>query len=57
MTPHANSFVLALGYSDPTAALLKFAEEQGRRVEVVSLGQGQGPVAQRWVHKALQEGF
>ena len=43
--------------SDPTAALLKFAEERGRRVEVVSLGQGQGPVAQRWIDEGVQEGF
>ena len=43
--------------SDPTASLLKFAEEKGRRVEVVSLGQGQGPVAQRWIDEAVQEGF
>ena len=43
--------------SDPTAALLKFAEERGRRVEVVSLGQGQGPVAQRWIEEGVQEGF
>lgn len=26
-------------------------------MEVVSLGQGQGPVAQRWVDEAVQEGF
>ncbi|KAL3158235.1 hypothetical protein ABBQ38_010487 [Trebouxia sp. C0009 RCD-2024] len=49
-------FVLSPG-SDPTAALLKFAEERGRRVEVVSLGQGQGPVAQRWIDEGVQEGF
>lgn len=47
----------ALLCSDPTAALLKFAEEKGRRVEVVSLGQGQGPVAQRWIDEGVQEGF
>lgn len=47
----------ALHCSDPTAALLKFAEERGRRVEVVSLGQGQGPVAQRWIDEGVQEGF
>ena len=49
--------ILILPYSDPTAALLKFAEERGRRVEVVSLGQGQGPVAQRWIDEGVQEGF
>ena len=26
-------------------------------MEVVSLGQGQGPVAQRWIDEGVQEGF
>ncbi|KAK9812825.1 hypothetical protein WJX72_004356 [[Myrmecia] bisecta] len=49
-------FVLSPG-SDPTAALLRFAEERGVRVEAVSLGQGQGPVAQRWIDEGAKEGF
>jgi hypothetical protein len=39
------------------AALLKFADDRGVRVETVSLGQGQGPVAQQWIHKGVKEGF
>ena len=49
-------FVLSPG-SDPMAALLTFAEEKGIRVESVSLGQGQGPVAQRWIDEGAKEGF
>ena len=49
-------FVLSSG-SDPMASLLKFAEDRGVRVEAVSLGQGQGPIAQRWISKGLKEGF
>ena len=50
-------FVLSPG-SDPMANLLKFAEQKGpMRVEAVSLGQGQGPVAQRWVDEGCTQGF
>jgi len=49
-------FVLSPG-SDPMAALLTFAEEKGVRVESVSLGQGQGPVAQKWIDEGAAEGF
>ncbi len=49
-------FVLSAG-SDPMAALLKFAEDKGTRVESVSLGQGQGPVAQKWIDEGSQQGF
>ena len=49
-------FVLSPG-ADPMADLLAFAEAKGRRVEAVSLGQGQGPVAERWVRQGLTEGF
>lgn len=43
--------------SDPMAALLKFAEEKGVRVESVSLGQGQAPVAQKLIAEGSSAGF
>jgi len=49
-------FILSPG-SDPLSDLLKFAEDRGKRVESVSLGQGQGPVAQNWINKGVSEGF
>jgi len=50
-------FVLSAG-SDPMAGLLKFAETRNNmRVEAVSLGQGQGPVAMKWMTQGMTEGF
>jgi len=49
-------FVLSPG-SDPMANLLKFADDREIKVEGVSLGQGQGPVAQRTLEQGMKEGF
>eukprot|EP00698_Gefionella_okellyi_P007651 TRINITY_DN186_c0_g4_i1.p1 TRINITY_DN186_c0_g4~~TRINITY_DN186_c0_g4_i1.p1 ORF type:complete len:3955 (+),score=1074.62 TRINITY_DN186_c0_g4_i1:43-11907(+) len=50
-------FVLSVG-ADPTSFLLQFAEERGyaNRLQMISLGQGQGPIAQAMVQKAAGNG-
>lgn len=50
-------FVLSTG-SDPMGAFLRFARERNyeNKVQAISLGQGQGPVAERLVNQAKDNG-
>jgi dynein heavy chain len=50
-------FVLSTG-SDPMSAFLRFAKEMGysERVHAISLGQGQGPVAEKMIATATKSG-
>ena len=48
-------FVLSPG-SDPTMSLLKFAEIKGKKFDPISLGQGQGPRAQKAIDEACKTG-
>jgi len=50
-------FVLSTG-SDPMGAFLRFAKEKNYldRVQAISLGQGQGPVAEKLIANASKNG-
>jgi dynein heavy chain len=50
-------FVLSAG-ADPTGSLIKFAKERNyaERLQVISLGQGQGPKAEKLIHASKKNG-
>ncbi|KAK3264588.1 hypothetical protein CYMTET_26684, partial [Cymbomonas tetramitiformis] len=48
-------FILSAG-TDPTAVLLSFAQQRGQPIRTISLGQGQGPKAERAIKEGRGDG-
>lgn len=48
-------FVLSPG-SDPFIALSSFAQQKNKKIKPISLGQGQGPIAERMIEEGKKEG-
>ena len=48
-------FILSTG-ADPTSSLLKYAQEKGKQIAVISLGQGQGKKAEKIINRAKADG-
>lgn len=48
-------FILSTG-ADPTSSLLKYAQDKGKQLSVISLGQGQGKKAEKLITRAKGEG-
>ncbi|KAG6975592.1 hypothetical protein JG688_00002237 [Phytophthora aleatoria] len=48
-------FILSPG-SDPISSVLKFADSLRQKAETISLGQGQGPIAERMIVRAREAG-
>jgi dynein heavy chain len=48
-------FILSTG-ADPTSSLLKYAQEKGKQLSVISLGQGQGVKAEKSIERAKVDG-
>ncbi|KAG6610110.1 Dynein heavy chain [Phytophthora cinnamomi] len=48
-------FILSPG-SDPISSVLKFADSLQQKAETISLGQGQGPIAERMIVRAREAG-
>ncbi|ETV99156.1 hypothetical protein H310_08559 [Aphanomyces invadans] len=48
-------FILSPG-SDPISSVLKFADASKQKIDTISLGQGQGPIAERMISLAMETG-
>ncbi|KAF0712454.1 hypothetical protein AaE_012016, partial [Aphanomyces astaci] len=48
-------FILSPG-SDPISSVLKFADATKQKIDTISLGQGQGPIAERMISLAMETG-